>query len=89
MSSLNAARADADATTVAAMAGDARIALQVLIASGPAGRSADPVVRAAQAAQRPAPSIRFEDFPQEIRKRQISIPAATAHLAGALHFHLE
>ena len=37
----------------------------------------------------PAPSLRFEDYPREVRKRDITIDAATAHLAGALELHLD
>ncbi|QWC85677.1 hypothetical protein KLP28_02630 [Nocardioidaceae bacterium] len=36
----------------------------------------------------PAPSLRYEDFPREVSKRDISVDAATAHLAAALELHL-
>ena len=45
--------------------------------------------RAARAAVRPAPSIHFEDFPREVRKRDITVSDAAARLAGALHLHLD
>jgi hypothetical protein len=45
--------------------------------------------RAARAAVRPAPSIRYDDFPREVRKRDIAISDAAARLAGALHLHLD
>ncbi|MGZ4428192.1 MAG: hypothetical protein ACXVW2_15935 [Nocardioidaceae bacterium] len=45
--------------------------------------------RAAKAAARPAPSIRFEDYPREVRKREIAVSDAAARLAAALHLHLD
>jgi hypothetical protein len=45
--------------------------------------------RAAECAVAPAPSIRFEDFPREVPKRDIAISAAAARLANALHLHLD
>jgi hypothetical protein len=45
--------------------------------------------RAAQAAVEPAPSIHFEDYPREVRKRDITIDEATARLANAMHLHLD
>ena len=45
--------------------------------------------RLAAAAGRPAPSIRFEDFPRDVAKREITISEAAARLAGALHLHLD
>ena len=54
----------------------------------PAEMSAD--CRAAAAAlRRPAPSIRFEDYPQELPKREIAISEATARLAAALHLQVD
>ncbi len=44
---------------------------------------------AARAAVQPPPSIRFEDFPSEISKREIRVSDATARLANALHLHLD
>jgi hypothetical protein len=38
---------------------------------------------------RPAPSLYFDEQPAERPKRDIEISAATARLAGALHFALE
>ena len=46
----------------------------------------DRVARAAAAAP---PSIRFEDYPAEVGKRDITVSAAAARLAGALHLHLD
>ena len=37
----------------------------------------------------PAPSIRYEDFPREVPKREITVSEAAARLAGALHLHLD
>ena len=45
--------------------------------------------RAAQAAVAPAPSIRFEDYPTEIGKREIRVSDAAARIANALHLHLD
>lgn len=45
--------------------------------------------RAARAAVAPAPSIRFEDFPREVRKPEIKISEAAARLANALQLHLD
>lgn len=45
--------------------------------------------RAVRAAVAPAPSIRFEDYPAEVGKREIRISDAAARLAGALHLHLD
>jgi hypothetical protein len=47
------------------------------------------VERATRAAMRPAPSIRFEDFPREIEKTEITVSDAAARLAAALHLHLD
>ena len=46
--------------------------------------------RAARAAVEQAPpSLHFEDYPREVRKRDIKIDDATARLANALHLHLD
>ena len=37
----------------------------------------------------PAPSLRYEDYPREVRKRDITVDDATAHLAAALELHLD
>lgn len=42
-----------------------------------------------RAATSTPPSIHFDDFPREVRKRDISIDTATARLAAALHLHLD
>jgi hypothetical protein len=44
---------------------------------------------AVRAALRPAPSIRYEDYPREVTKPRIEIPAAAARLAAALHLQLD
>jgi hypothetical protein len=36
-----------------------------------------------------APSIEFDDFPREIRKPEITVSDAAAHLASRLHLHLD
>jgi hypothetical protein len=35
------------------------------------------------------PSIEFDDFPREIRKPEITVSEAAAHLASRLHLHLD
>ena len=45
--------------------------------------------RAARAAVAAPPSIRFEDYPAEIGKRDIRVSDAAARLANALHLHLD
>ena len=45
--------------------------------------------RVARAAVRPAPSFHYDDFPREVRKRDIAISDAAARLASALHLHLD
>jgi hypothetical protein len=35
-----------------------------------------------------APSIEFDDYPREIRKPEITVSDAAAHLASRLHLHL-
>ena len=45
--------------------------------------------RAAKAAVAPPPSIRFEDYPAEVGKREIRVSDAAARLANALHLHLD
>jgi hypothetical protein len=37
----------------------------------------------------PAPSLEFEQFPREVRKREIRVSDAAAHLASRLHLHLD
>ena len=45
--------------------------------------------RAAHALTRPAPSIRFEDFPQEVPKDTITVSTAARRLAAAIHPYLD
>ena len=45
--------------------------------------------RAARAAVSTPPSIRFEDYPTEVRKREIKVSDAAARVANALHLHLD
>ena len=45
--------------------------------------------KAAAIAVEPAPSIHFEDYPREVRKRDIAVSEAAARLANALHLHLD
>ena len=45
--------------------------------------------RVARAAARPAPGLTYDEYPREVRKRDIAISDAAARLAGALHLHLD
>ena len=49
---------------------------------------ADQLGPIAAAALRQAPSIAYDDFPREIRKPEITVTEAAAHLASRLHLHL-
>jgi hypothetical protein len=37
----------------------------------------------------PAPSLAFDQFPREVRKPEIEVSEAAAHLASRLHLHLD
>jgi hypothetical protein len=37
----------------------------------------------------PAPSLEFDQFPREVRKPEIEVSEAAAHLASRLHLHLD
>ena len=45
--------------------------------------------RAARAAVSAPPSLAFDDYPTEVRKREITVSDAAARLANALHLHLD
>ena len=45
--------------------------------------------RAARAAVAAPPSLRFEDYPAEVAKRDIRVSDAAARIANALHLHLD
>ena len=45
--------------------------------------------RAARKAVEDAPSIRYEDFPREVHKRDVDVSDAAARIANALHLHLD
>ena len=45
--------------------------------------------RAARAAVAAPPSIRFEDYPAEVGKREIRVSDAATRIANALHLHLD
>ena len=47
------------------------------------------LARAARKVAETPPSIRFEDFPREVPKREIQISEAAQRLANALHLHLD
>jgi hypothetical protein len=41
------------------------------------------------AAGRGAPSLRYEDYPREVAKPEVSVSRAAARLAASLHLHLD
>lgn len=41
------------------------------------------------ALRRPAPSLAYDAFPREVRKPDLTVSAAAAHLASRLHLHLD
>ncbi|MBF4160535.1 hypothetical protein [Nocardioides acrostichi] len=45
--------------------------------------------RAAARVGRPAPSIHFDDYPREVRKRDIRVDEAAQRIANALSLHLD
>jgi hypothetical protein len=45
--------------------------------------------RVARAAVEPAPSLRYDDFPREVPKREIRVDEAAQRIANALHLHLD
>ncbi len=73
-----APRAYDELSTPAQMRADARVAVANLR-----------LERAARAATRQPPSLRFEDYPRDVAKREISVSEAAARLANALHLHLD
>lgn len=48
------------------------------------GRQLDP-----SAITLPAPSLAFDQFPRDVRKPEIEVSEAAAHLASRLHLHLD
>ena len=48
-----------------------------------------PAERAARAAVRPAPSIRFEDYPREVEKTPVTVSDAASRLAAGVHVYLD
>lgn len=52
-------------------------------------RRRTPRERAAWAAARPAPSLRYEDYPREVAKPSIAVSAAASRLAAAFHPDLD
>jgi len=47
------------------------------------------VEQLARSSARPAPSILFEDYPRDVKKREIAVSEAAARLGAALHLHLD
>ena len=45
--------------------------------------------RAARAAVRPPPSLRYDDYPQDLPKRELRVTDAAQRIANALHLHLD
>ena len=74
-----------DAATSAEMSDDCRAVEAALRLPG--RRTAGE--RVARAATRPAPSIRYEDYPGEVAKPTIAVSEAAARLGAAMHPYLE
>ena len=74
-----------DASSSSEMASDCQAVESALHL--PARRTA--AERAARAASRPAPSIRFEDYPRDVAKPTIAVSEAAARLGAAPHLHLD
>jgi hypothetical protein len=74
-----------DASTATEMTSDCRAVESALRLPG----RRTPAERARAAALRPAPSIRFEDFPREVRKPTIRVSEAASRLAAAIHPYLD
>jgi len=55
----------------------------------PADRMTSDCRAVAEALRRPAPSLRFEDYPREVAKPTLEVSVAAARLAAALHLHLD
>ncbi len=76
-----------DLSSVSDMGADCEAAGRALHLS--VGRDAVEAAALARAARRPAPSIRFDDFPREVVKRDIEVGEAAQRLANALSLHLD
>jgi hypothetical protein len=74
-----------DAASTGEMASDCK-AVEAALRLPPHRTTAE---RAVRAAAKPAPSIRFEDYPREVRKPTITVSEAAARLGAAVHLHLD
>jgi hypothetical protein len=74
-----------DAASVTEMSSDCRAVESALHL--PAQRTA--AQRAVRAAVRPAPSIRYEDYPREVAKPSIEVSEAASRLAASIHPYLD
>jgi hypothetical protein len=74
-----------DAAPATEMAADCRAVEAALRLPQRRSRAA----RAEAAALRPAPSIRYDDYPQDVKKQEIAVSEAAARLAAALHLSLD
>jgi hypothetical protein len=52
-------------------------------------RRRTPGERAARAVARPAPSLRYEDYPREVAKPSMAVSAAASRLGAAFHPDLD
>jgi hypothetical protein len=74
-----------DPATTAEMASDCRAAEAALRLP----RRSTPAERTVRAAGGPVPSIRFEDYPRDVKKPTIAVSDAAARLGASLHLHLD
>ena len=66
-----------------------RLAYEDLLAPGDLRADCEAVVRTLPAVSTTAPSLRYDDFPREVRKPEIRISDAAKRLADALELHLD
>jgi hypothetical protein len=74
-----------EAATAPQMSADCRAVEENLHLPAPRTRAE----RTARAAGRPAPSIRYEDYPREVAKPTIEISDAASRLAAAIHPYMD
>ena len=71
------------------MSADGAAAAAALRLPEPTAARRTPAERARRAAVRPAPSIRYDDYPREVPKPTIEVSEAATRLAAAIHPYLD